>query len=128
MTDTLFRLNLRIGFRIEPRVSLYLRQIVEDLVASGELDLVSTYPSLRANGIAGDFRFIIIHHIYYPEGSSDRRQNFIMGLYSIIRHIGVNEPKALGLDTSVVVVERVPLIVYDRARHLQRIKRVELVK
>lgn len=128
VTDTLFRLNLRIGFRIEPRVSLYLRQIVEDLVASGELDLVSTYPSLRANGIAGDFRFIIIHHIYYPEGSSDRRQNFIMGLYSIIRHIGVNEPKALGLDTSVVVVERVPLIVYDRARHLQRIKRVELVK
>lgn len=128
VTDTLFRLNLRIGFRIEPRVSLYLRQIVEDLVASGELDLVSTYPSLRANGIAGDFRFIIIHHIYYPEGTSDRRQNFIMGLYSIIRHIGVNEPKALGLDTSVVVVERVPLIIYDRAKHLQRIKRVEPVE
>ena len=120
---TLFSVNLRIGFRIEPRVSLYLRQVVEDLVSSRELELTSTYPSLRKNGIPGDFRFIIIHHIYYPEDSSNRRQNMLMSLYAIIRKIGIDEPKALGLDTSVVVVERVPLIVSGRARHLRRIVR-----
>ena len=123
MPGTLFSVNLRIGFRIEPRVSLYLRQIVEDLVSSRELELTSTYPSLRKNGIPGDFRFIIIHHIYYPEDSSNRRQNMLMSLYAIIRKIGIDEPKALGLDTSVVVVERVPLIVSGRARHLRRIVR-----
>ena len=47
----------------------------------------------------------------------------LMSLYAIIRKIGIDEPKALGLDTSVVVVERVPLIVSGRARHLRRIVR-----
>lgn len=122
--DTLFRVTMRIGFRIEPRVSLYLRQIVEDLVADGKLDLTSTYPSLRKNGIPGDFRFVIIHRIYYPEDSHDRRQNLLMSLYAIIRKIGIDEPNALGLDTSVVVVERVPLIISGRAKHLRRIEKV----
>ena len=122
--DTLFSVTMRIGFRIEPRVSLYLRQIVEDLVADGKLDLTSTYPSLRKNGIPGDFRFVIIHRIYYPEDSHDRRQNLLMSLYAIIRKIGIDEPNALGLDTSVVVVERVPLIISGRAKHLRRIEKV----
>lgn len=121
--DTLFSVTMRIGFRIEPRVSLYLRQIVEDLVAEGKLDLTSTYPSLRKNGIPGDFRFVIIHRVYYPEDSSNRRQNLLMSLYAIIRRIGIDEPNALGLDTSVVVVERVPLIISGRARHLRRIEK-----
>lgn len=122
--DTLFSVTMRIGFRIEPRVSLYLRQIVEDLVADGKLDLTSTYPSLRKNGIPGDFRFVIIHRIYYPEDSHDRRQNLLMSLYAIIRKIGIDEPNALGLDTSVVVVERVPLIISGRAKHLRRIEKL----
>lgn len=122
--DTLFSVTIRIGFRIEPRVSLYLRQIVENLVADGKLDLTSTYPSLRKNGIPGDFRFVIIHRVYYPEDSHNRRQNLLMSLYAIIRKIGIDEPNALGLDTSVVVVERVPLIISGRAKHLRRIERV----
>ncbi len=121
---TLFCVNLRIGFRIEPRVSLYLRQIVEDLVKTGEIDLASTYPSLRKNGIAGDFRFIMIHRVYYPEDAQNSRQNLLMSLYSIIRKIGIDETKALGLDTSVVVVERVPLIIGGRAKNLRRIERI----
>lgn len=122
--DTLFSVTMRIGFRIEPRVSLYLRQIVENLVADGKLDLTSTYPSLRKNGIPGDFRFVIIHRVYYPEDSHNRRQNLLMSLYAIIRKIGIDEPNALGLDTSVVVVERVPLIISGRAKHLRRIEKV----
>lgn len=121
---TLFCVNLRIGFRIEPRVSLYLRQIVEDLVKTGEIDLASTYPSLRKNGIAGDFRFIMIHRVYYPEDAQNSRQNLLMSLYSIIRKIGIDETKALGLDTSVVVVERVPLIIGGRAKNIRRIERI----
>lgn len=122
--DTLFSVNMRIGFRIEPRVSLYLRQVVEDLVAGGELELTSSYPSLRKNKIPGDFSFIIIHRIYYPEDSGDRKQNLLMSLYALIRRIGIDEPNALGLDTSVVVVERVPLIIANRARNARRIVKV----
>ena len=122
--DTLYSVTMRIGFRIEPRVSLYLRQVVEDLVASRKVDLRSTYPSLRKNGIPGDFRFIIIHRVYYPESSDNRQQNLLMTIYALIGKIGIDEPKALGLDTSMVVVERVPLIINHSNRSIRRISQI----
>ena len=122
--DTLYSVTMRIGFRIEPRVSLYLRQVVEDLVANRKVDLRSTYPSLRKNGIPGDFRFIIIHRVYYPESSDNRQQNLLMTIYALIGKIGIDEPKALGLDTSMVVVERVPLIINHRNRNIRRITQI----
>ncbi len=120
--DTLYSITMHIGFRIEPRVSLYLRQVVEDLVANQKVDLTSTYSSLRKNGIFGDFRFIIIHRVYYPESSDNRQQNLLMSIYALICKIGIDEPKALGLDTSMVTVERVPLIINQRNKSIRRIK------
>jgi KUP system potassium uptake protein len=122
--DTLYSITMHIGFRIEPRVSLYLRQVVEDLVANKMVDLRSTYPSLRKNGIPGDFRFIIIHRVYYPESSANRQQNLLMTFYALISKIGIDEPKALGLDTSMVVVERVPLIIDQSNRSVRRITQI----
>ena len=122
--NTLYNVTMHIGFRIEPRVSLYLRQVVEHLVASKKVDLTSAYPSLRKNGIPGDFRFIIIHREYYPESSVNRQQNLLMNLYSLISKIGIDDPKALGLDTSMVVVERVPLIINHRINNIRRITKI----
>ena len=122
--NTLYNVTMHIGFRIEPRVSLYLRQVVENLVASKKVDLTSAYPSLRKNGIPGDFRFIIIHRVYYPENSVNRQQNLLMNLYSLISKIGIDDPKALGLDTSMVVVERVPLIINHRINNIRRITKI----
>ena len=123
--NTLYNITMHIGFRIEPRVSLYLRQVVEDLVANKKVDLTSNYPSLRKNGISGDFRFIIIHRVYYPENSVNRQQNLLMNFYALISKIGIDEPKALGLDTSMVMVERVPLIIDHRMDNIRRIVSVE---
>ena len=122
--NTLYSITMYIGFRIEPRVSLYLRQVVEDLVDSKKVDLTSTYASLRKNGIPGDFRFVIIHRVYYPESFGNRQQNLLMSIYAIISKIGIDEPKALGLDTSMVVVERVPLIINQRNRRIRRITQI----
>lgn len=123
--NTLYNITMHIGFRIEPRVSLYLRQVVEDLVANKKVDLTSNYPSLRKNGISGDFRFIIIHRVYYPENSVNRQQNLLMNFYALISKIGIDEPKTLGLDTSMVMVERVPLIIDHRMDNIRRIVTVE---
>ncbi|MDD7230450.1 MAG: KUP/HAK/KT family potassium transporter [Bacteroidales bacterium] len=122
--NTLYNVTMHIGFRIEPRVSLYQRQVVEDLVDSKKVDLTSAYPSLRKNGIPGDFRFIIIHRVYYLENSVNRQQNLLMNLYSLISKIGIDDPKALGLDTSMVVVERVPLIINHRINNIRRITKI----
>ncbi|MDE6528229.1 MAG: potassium transporter Kup, partial [Muribaculaceae bacterium] len=109
--DTVFFITLRLGFRVEPKVSVYLRQIVEDMVAAGELDLISTYPSLRSHRIPGDFRFIILNRIFSLASNCKRGEAFLLRLHDIIRHIGISDREAMGLDTSGVTLETVPLII-----------------
>lgn len=109
--STLYDVRLRLGFRVEPQVTVYLRQIVEDLVASRRFDLTSSYPSLRRRGIAGDFHFIVIHRVFSPDSSCSRSTARLMNLYDVLRHIGLADERAYGLDTSVVTTETVPLII-----------------
>lgn len=108
---TLFFVTLRLGFRVEPKVSVYLRQIVEDMVTDGELDLISTYPSLRRERIPGDFRFIILNRIFSVTSNCSRWQAFLLRLHDRLRHIGISDRDTMGLDTSSVTLETVPLII-----------------
>lgn len=119
--DTLYRLNMRIGFRIQPYINVFLRQVIEDLVSSGRFDLTSCHPSLRKYDVPGDFHFVVIHRIYYHDDSFGLMDNFIMNLYHLIRTIGISDVKAYGLDTSNVTVEKVPLIV-NHSSGKQRIR------
>lgn len=121
---TLISLNMRIGFRIQPQVSVYLRQAVEDMVSEGLLDLTSDYPSLRRHGIAGDFRFIIIHRVFSPSSQCSPRDRMLMNLHAMLRKMEMKTEDAFGLDTSSVKVENVPLIINNRTgRRIERIKR-----
>ena len=122
--DTLFRVNLKLGFRVQPLINLYFRQIVEELVANKEFDLTSEYPSLKKNKVPGDFRFIIIHRIYNFEYSYKFREKITMNLYNIFKYLGVSDVKSYGLDTSNVTVESVPLFV--KSEYKSKIKRVEI--
>ena len=121
--DTLYRINLKLGFRIQPDVNVFFRQIVEDLVESGEFSLDSSYPSLRENGISGDFSFIVIHRINSHENTFGLHDKFVMNVYSLLNVFETSVPRAFGLDTSNVKVEEVPLII--RTKYKMRINRVE---
>mgnify|MGYP000763070300 CR=1 FL=1 len=106
----IFVVTFRIGYRINPRVSVYLRQVVEDLVAKGELDLASSYPSLRAYGIPGDFRFIMLHRIFTSQGECGKKETLLLRAHDRLRRLALSDRDALGLDTSLLDTETVPLI------------------
>ena len=108
---SVYFVSMRFGFRVEPKVTAYFRQVVEDLVAAGELDLTSTYPSLKAMGVPGDFRFMILHRIFSPSSNCSRRDRRLMLVHERLRRIGISDQKAMGLETSVVTEETVPLII-----------------
>ncbi len=109
--DTIYFVTMRLGFRVDPKVSVYLRQIVEDLVAEGALDLTSNYPSLHRNGIPGDFKFMILHRIFSPSSTCGKRATTLMRLHGWLRHLGIGDAEAMGLDTSSVIYETAPLII-----------------
>lgn len=115
--------RFRIGFRIQPRLSVYFRQAVGDMERDGLIDLTSSYPSLKKHGIAGDFRFILIHRIFSPSSDCSPRDRTLMNIHARLRRMEPNAGKIFGLDTSSLKIEDVPLIINSRSS--RRITRVE---
>ena len=103
------KVDFKIGFKVIPRINLFFRQVLEDLVESHEFDLVSPYESLKKHGITSDFRFVIIDRIQTYDFDFKPFNQFIMDMYFILKKFGISDEKALGLDTSNVTVEKVPL-------------------
>ena len=58
--NEVIRVEFRLGFRMEPKLNLMFRRVVEDMVANKEVNVVSRYESLQRNNIVGDFEFIVM--------------------------------------------------------------------
>ncbi|MBX7183257.1 MAG: KUP/HAK/KT family potassium transporter [Bacteroidia bacterium] len=117
-----FKVDFHIGFRIEPKINLYLRQVIEEMACNQEVDLLSRYPSLRKNNIMGDFRFIVIERILNYDYDLGVIDEFVMQIYSIINKFALSDQKAFGLDSSNVAVEMVPLIL--QGKNENKLKRI----
>lgn len=93
----LFSVGLKLGFRIDPKINVYLRQVINDLVKEGRVDLTSTYPSLRQEGIPGDFHFTVIHRVFSPSSNCTAYEQFVMSFYERLRRFGVATTRPSGL-------------------------------
>jgi KUP system potassium uptake protein len=105
----LIKVDFRLGFKIERRINLYFREVLEDLAESGEIHLVSPYKSLAQYNIISDFVFVNLDRIMSPDYTLTPWETFTMRLHEITRNISINDVKALGLDTSIVIEEKVPI-------------------
>jgi len=109
--DVLIRIDFHIGFKIDPKINLYFKEIVEDLMESGEINLESSYDSLKKHGLQGDFKFVLIERIMLHDFKLSKTENFILSLRSLVKYISIPEVRALQLDASNTIVEQVPIIV-----------------
>ncbi|NMC39540.1 MAG: potassium transporter Kup [Bacteroidales bacterium] len=119
----LIRVDFHIGFKVEPKINLYFREVLEDLSQSGEIKLESGYESLRKYEIPPDFRFILIERIMPRDYKLSNWENFILFLYDLAGKLSITDIKALQLDATNTVIEQVPIII-DQPSH-QRIKRMK---
>jgi KUP system potassium uptake protein len=109
--DDVIWVEFRLGFRIQPSINLFFRKVVEDLVKSGEVNIISRYQSLAQRNVAGDFRFVVMER-YLSYGSEfPPLDKFVMDIYFFLKKFAISEERAFGLDTSNVTVEKIPLTV-----------------
>jgi KUP system potassium uptake protein len=109
--NLLFKIDFKMGFKVQPRINLFFRQVIEEMGKNNEIDLLSRYDSLRTFGVIGDFRFVVIDRIQNYDFDFRAKEQFIMDIYDILKRFGISEVRSLGLDTSNVTVEKVPLSV-----------------
>lgn len=107
----LIRIDFKLGFRVEQRINLLFRLVVEELVKKGEVDITSRYDSLNHHGIVGDFRFVVLEKVLSRSNNLRFIERLVMLYYFILKKFSLSEERGFGLDLSFVTVEQVPLIV-----------------
>ena len=121
--NDIIRIEFRLGFRIQPRINLMFKKVVEDLVANSEVNVLSRYDSLERNHIAGDFQFIVMEKYLSDDNELPLSERIIMRIHFWLKSISLSEEKGFGLDPSTVVIEKFPLIVSPVS--YPRIKRID---
>ena len=109
--NEVIRVEFRLGFRVEQRINLMFRKVVEDMVKNKEVNITSRYESLSKNNVVGDFRFIVMEKFLSHDNDLPLYERFIMRAYFLLKKIGLSEERGFGLDSSYVTVEKFPLVV-----------------
>lgn len=109
--NEVIRVEFRLGFRMEPKINLMFRKVVEDMVANKEVNIVSRYESLQRNNIVGDFEFIVMEKFLSQDNELPFWEKVVMKIYFWLKEISLSEERSFGLDPSNVKVEKFPLIV-----------------
>lgn len=109
--NEVIRVEFRLGFRVEPRINLMFRKVVQDMVNNKEVNIVSRYESLQRNNVVGDFQFVVLEKFLSQDNELPFMEKVIMKLYFWVKEIGLSEERGFGLDPSNVMIEKFPLIV-----------------
>ncbi len=109
--NDIIRVEFRLGFRIEPKINLMFRKVVEDLVKNKEVNITSRYESLERNNVVGDFQIIVMEKYLSQDNELPFIERIIMKLYFWLKEVSLSEERGFGLDPSNVTIEKFPLIV-----------------
>lgn len=109
--NEVIRIEFKLGFRVEPRINLLFRKVVEEMVANREVNIVSRYESLQRNNIVGDFEFIVLEKFLSQDNELPFFERLVMKIYFWLKEVSLSEERGFGLDPSYVKVEKFPLIV-----------------
>jgi KUP system potassium uptake protein len=119
----LIRVDFLLGFKVEPKINLYFREVLEDLVESGLINLESNFDSLKKHSLPADFMYVLIDRVMPRDYKLSSIENLTLSLHSVSRLLCISDVRALELDSSNTIEEQVPITIdqpiYDRIKRIQ---------
>lgn len=117
-TDFVFKVQLRLGFKVNQRVNEYLYQIVSTMVEQGRLAPQDHRFSIYdRTGHVGDFRFCLVRKVPSISSELSRMDLAVLQAKYIIRGWCGSPAHWYGLTNSSVIYEYVPLFVATKRQH-----------
>jgi KUP system potassium uptake protein len=110
-TDYCFKVKLKLGFKVEQRINVFMRQIIHDLIKSGELKPQVQAYSLYEGSNVGDFKFVFIKKTLAPNSDVTGLEHLIMRLKYTINNFTGSPIRWFGLENASTIIESVPLLV-----------------
>jgi KUP system potassium uptake protein len=112
VANDIIRVEFRLGFRVEQKINLMFKKVVQELMDSKEVECKSKYDTGgNRNNITGDFQFVVLEKFLSQDNELPFGERVIMKLYFWLKEISLSEERGFGLDANNVTVEKFPLIV-----------------
>ena len=108
--DKIIKININVGFRIQPRTELYFKKIIQELVANKELNLHIRPDGSTKYNPEPDLKFVVLEKFLSVENEFTLKDGLLLNGYFLLKQWSQSDEKAFGLDKSDVLVEHVPLI------------------
>jgi KUP system potassium uptake protein len=108
--DKIIKVNIHVGFRIQPRTELYFKKIVQELINNQELNLHTRPDGSTKYNNEPDFKFVVIEKFLSVENEFTLKEGVLLNTYFLLKQLGLSDERAFGLDKSDVIIEEVPLI------------------
>jgi KUP system potassium uptake protein len=123
LDDKIIKIDINTGFRVQPRVELYFKKIVQDLVERKELNLHIRPDGSSKYNNEPDFKFVVIEKFLSVENEFSVKEGILLNSYFFLKRMSLSDEKAFGLDKSDVEVEYTPLV-YHPAEKLALVRRL----
>lgn len=116
LENDLIRIDFRLGFRIQPKLDTMFKQVVEELVQNGEIEIRSRFACEYHHGDhIGDFRFIVIRKFLSNDNELSWFNKIIMNAYFFVKGRALSEKNEFGLDPSSFSEEYFPYVLSKAA-------------
>jgi KUP system potassium uptake protein len=104
-----FFVRMRLGFKTDHRVNLLFNKIIHEMADSGEIDLVSPYPSLHKYSMMGDFKFVIIHSWASTDSEISTFDRLVIQGYRLLKEHSLSTEELYGVEAANLEIEKVPI-------------------
>lgn len=107
----LIRIDFRLGFRIEPKLDIMFKQVVDEMVTNKEIEIKSHFVNeYHYDDYIGDFKFIVIRKFLSNDNELPWLNKLILNAYFFIKRLSLSEKNEFGLDPSSFEEETFPYV------------------
>lgn len=110
--NDIYRITFYLGFKVEEKISQFLKIVVEDMVKRGEItNIDNRYHILDDEKLSGDFKFLILEEELSTENELGFWDRLAIKINLWFKSFTATPEKWFNIDANLLVIEKVPLII-----------------
>jgi KUP system potassium uptake protein len=116
VNDKVIRVDFDLGFRVQPRINLLFKRVLQELAENQELVFSSKYESIQKSDFHTDITYVLTERVMSVENELSFKDDVILDAYFALKQVALNDRDAFGLDETDTVIEYVPLLISEPAQ------------
>ncbi|MDI9336932.1 MAG: KUP/HAK/KT family potassium transporter [Alphaproteobacteria bacterium] len=113
--DSFYKINFKLGFKIEARLNILLKQVMLDMKNNNELRVNSPYENIDIKNFHADMTYVFIENFFSIENELPFFTDKFLSLYFWLKAMSQHDKKVFGLDSSNIIIESTPLIMNTKS-------------